>query len=221
MNIRFLQKGNAVGEIYLYDEVGDGFFTGMGAKTFQQELTKLGRVDAINLHINSPGGSVFDGVTIYNLLAQHPARINVSVDGIAASIAAVIAMAGDEINMADNAMMMIHNTHTVAVGGAEDLRKTADLLETLNGVTAQTFATRSGQTLAAVHKIMDDETWLTAAQARELGFADNVTESMPIAACLNGNAARMFRAVPTRLAFTIGQRVARDMVATMHKRTSG
>jgi ATP-dependent Clp protease protease subunit len=97
--------------------VGEGWFGGMSAKTFVTELQKLGKVDVINLHINSPGGSVFDGVAIYNSLKSHPARIEVDVDALAASIASVIAMAGDEIRIAENAMMMIHDPTGVAIGG--------------------------------------------------------------------------------------------------------
>src|SRR5258707_608582 len=130
-NIRFINKGSR-GEIWLYDQVGEGWFGGMSAKTFVAEVQKLGKVDLINLHINSPGGSVFDGVAIYNNLKSHPARIEVDVDGVAASIASVIAMAGDEIRMAANAMMMIHNAMGMTFGDAEDMRKTADLLDQLN-----------------------------------------------------------------------------------------
>ena len=82
-NIRFVNRGAKTGEIWLYDQVGEGFFGGMSAKTFNDELNKLGKVDTINLRINSPGGSVFDGVAIYNTLKRHPARLEVDVDGIA------------------------------------------------------------------------------------------------------------------------------------------
>src|SRR5258705_8299018 len=98
-NIRFINKGKT-GEIWLYDQVGEGFFGGMSAKTFVAEMNKLGQVDIINLHINSPGGSVFDGIAIYNSLKNHPARVVVDVDSAALSIASLIAMSGDEIRMA-------------------------------------------------------------------------------------------------------------------------
>lgn len=99
------------------------------AAGFRDALKSLGDVKNINLHINSPGGSVFEGIAIYNMLKQNPAHVNVYVDGLAASIASVIAMSGDAIFMPSNAMMMIHNPWTMAVGNAEELRKQADGLD--------------------------------------------------------------------------------------------
>jgi len=181
-NIRFVNKGSR-GEIWLYDQVGEGFFGGMSAKTFVAEMQKLGKVDVINLHINSPGGSVFDGVAIYNSLKSHPARIEVDVDSIAASIASLIAMAGDEIRMAENAMMMIHDPMGVAIGAAEDMRKTADLLDQVKGVISSTYAKRTGKKEADVMSMMTEETWMTAAEAQDMGFADTITAEQRIAAC--------------------------------------
>jgi hypothetical protein len=148
-NIRFVNRGKT-GEIWLYDQVGEGFFGGMSAKQFNDELNKLGKVDTVNLRINSPGGSVFDGVAIYNALKRHPARVEVDVDGIAASIASVIAMAGDEIRMASNSMMMIHDPHGFSQGGAGDMRKTADLLDQIKNVISDTALglPRHGRVLA-------------------------------------------------------------------------
>ena len=139
-NIRFVNRGAKTGEIWLYDQVGEGFFGGMSAKTFNDELNKLGKVDTINLRINSPGGSVFDGVAIYNTLKRHPARLEVDVDGIAASIASVIAMAGDEIRMAANSMMMIHDPYGMSMGNSDEMRKTADLLDQIKGTIVVNYA---------------------------------------------------------------------------------
>ena len=181
-NIRFINKGKT-GEIWLYDQVGEGWFGGMSAKTFVAEMNKLGKVDVINLHINSPGGSVFDGVAIYNSLKSHPARIEVDVDSVAASIASLIAMSGDEIRMAANSMMMIHDPMGVAVGSADDMRKTADLLDQVKGVIASTYAKRTGKKESEVAALMTEETWMTAAEAQDMGFADAVTAEQRIAAC--------------------------------------
>jgi len=181
-NIRFINKGKT-GEIWLYDQVGEGWFGGMSAKTFVAELQKLGKVDIINLHINSPGGSVFDGVAIYNSLKSHPARIEVDVDSVAASIASLIAMAGDEIRMAANSMMMIHDPMGFAMGSAGDMRKTADLLDQVKGVIAGTYVNRTGKKEAEIAQMMTDETWMTADEAQQKGFADLVTEEQRIAAC--------------------------------------
>jgi ATP-dependent Clp protease protease subunit len=182
-NIRFVNRGNSRGEIWLYDQVGEGFFGGMSAKQFTDELNKLGKVDTVNLHINSPGGSVFDGVAIYNALARHPAQIVVDIDGLAASIASVIAMAGDEINVAANALMMIHDPYGMAAGNADEMRKTADLLDQIKGVIADTYVKRTGQKLADVANWMAEETWFGAAEAVANGFADQVTAEQKVAAC--------------------------------------
>lgn len=183
MNIRFLNRGNARGEIWLYDQVGEGWFTGMSAKDFAQKVTDLGKVDTINLHINSPGGSVFDGVAIYNTLKNHPANIEVDIDGVAASIASLIAMAGDEIRMAANAMMMIHDPVGFAMGGAGEMRKTGDLLDQIKNVIVDTYAKRTGLKAVDIAALMTEETWMTAGDAVKDGFADTVTEDQRIAAC--------------------------------------
>jgi ATP-dependent Clp protease protease subunit len=184
-NIRVLNRGSKRGEIWLYDQVGEGFFGGMSAKQFTQELGKLGQVDTINLHINSPGGDVFQGFAIYNALKSHPARVEVDIDGLAASIASVIAMAGDEVRIAANAMVMIHNASGAAFGGAGEMRKTADLLDQVGKNIISTYAKRTGQSDAKLAKWMDEETWMTAAEAADLGFVDVITDDQQIAACFD------------------------------------
>jgi len=203
-NIRFINKGKT-GEIWLYDQVGEGWFGGMSAKTFVAEMQKLGKVDIINLHINSPGGSVFDGVAIYNSLKSHPARIEVDVDSVAASIASLIAMSGDEIRMAANSMMMIHDPMGVSVGSAGDMRKTADLLDQVKGVIASTYAKRTGKKESEVAALMTEETWMTAAEAQDMGFADAVTAEQRIAACAGFDFSN-FKRTPAQ--FTGSQRSA-------------
>ena len=183
-NVRFVNRGNRSGEIWLYDQVGaDPWFGGISAKSFADELNKLGKVDVVNLRINSPGGSVFDGLAIYNTLARHPARIEVDVDGVAASIASVIAMAGDEIRMAGNATMMIHDPYGMSAGSAEDMRKTADLLDQIKGQIVDTYANRTGKASATIADMMGSETWMTASEARQHGFSDATTEDKRVAAC--------------------------------------
>jgi ATP-dependent Clp protease protease subunit len=194
-NIQFVNKGKR-GEIWLYDQVGEGLFGGMSAKTFADEVQRLGKVDVINLHINSPGGSVFDGVAIYNTLKSHPARVLVSIDAVAASIASVIAMAGDEIEVAENAMMMIHDPTGVAAGGADDMRKTADLLDQVKNVIASTYIKRTKRTEADILSMMAEETWMSAADAVDMGFADVIIADQRIAAC--GDLSQ-FKRVPPQL----------------------
>ena len=119
------QKDSA--EIWIYEDIGEGWLGGLSAKVFADDLKKVGKVKNIYVRINSVGGSAVDGTAIYNSLKRHPANINVSIDGIAASIASIIAMAGDHIEMASNAMMMIHEPWIVAGGTASELREQADV----------------------------------------------------------------------------------------------
>ena len=163
-------------EILIYEVIGEDFWTGGGvtAKGFSDELKALGDVKTINLRINSPGGSVFDGVAIYNNLAQHPAKVNVYIDALAASIASIIAMAGDTITMAENAMMMIHNPWALVVGDSNDMRKEADLLDKIRDTLVTTYATRTGKKAEEITAMMDAETWFTAEEAKEAGFADAI-----------------------------------------------
>lgn len=124
------------------------------------------------VRINSPGGDVFDGFAIYNLLKQHPARIKVKVDGLAASAASVVAMAGDEIEIADNALMMIHNPWTMAVGDAETMIETAALLEKVKGSIVTTYKARAKLSEDEIVALMNSETWFDAGGAIEAGLAD-------------------------------------------------
>ena len=125
----------------------------------------------ITVRINSPGGDVFDGFAIYNLLAQHPAKINVKVDGWAASAASVIAMAGDTIEMAANALMMIHNPWTMAIGDSVSMRKSADLLDQIKGSILTTYQAKTSMDEADIAALMDAETWFDAKGAVEAGLA--------------------------------------------------
>jgi ATP-dependent Clp protease protease subunit len=212
-NIRFVNKGNKRGEIWLYDVVGEGLFGGMSAKMFIAEVQKLGQVDVINLHINSPGGQVFDGVAIYNSLKNHPARIEVDIDSVAASIASVIAMAGDEIRIAANGMMMIHDPMGRVAGNSADMRKAADLLDQVQQVIASTYAKRTGKKDAQIKDMMSAETWMTAAEALEMGFADLVTDEQRIAACSGFDFSAEFRRAPAHLTGASGARTAGHSMA--------
>jgi ATP-dependent Clp protease protease subunit len=183
MNVQFKARDSKTAEIWLYDQIGASFWDdGISAKTFQKELTALGKVSTINLRINSPGGDVFDGLAIYNQLKQHPARIVVDIDGLAASIASIIAMSGDEIRMAGNAMMMIHNAHGMAVGDSGEMQRMAALLTQINANLADTYAARTAQTLAQLQTWMNDESWMTAEAAVQHGFADAIVAEQHVSA---------------------------------------
>lgn len=171
------------------------------AAGFRDSLKSLGDVKTINLHINSPGGSVFEGIAIYNMLKQNKAKINVYVDGLAASIASVIAMSGDAIFMPSNAMMMIHNPWTMAAGNANELRKQADDLDQITKSSVQTYLQKAGDKLdeETLKQLMDDETWLTAQEAVDYGLADEVMEPNQAAASINRRFAQRYRHVPHQL----------------------
>lgn len=197
MSVQFHARGSR-GEIWLYDQVGASWFSdGVTAKSFQKDLAALGKVTTINLHINSPGGDVFDGFAIYNQLAQHPARIEVDIDGVAASIASIIAMAGDEIRIAKNAQMMIHNPRGFAAGDEGEMQRVAALLRNVKANLVDTYRDRTGNTAEKLAAWMDEETWFSAAAAVEHGFATAVTKETAVSACfgLMGD----FRNVPEAL----------------------
>lgn len=175
--------------------------TDTSAVGFRDALKDLGDVKTINLHINSPGGSVFEGIAIYNMLKQNKAHVNVYVDGLAASIASVIAMSGDAIFMPSNSMLMIHNPWTMAVGNASELRKQADDLDKITESSIQTYLNQAGDKLdeEALRQLMDDETWLTAKEAVDYGLATEVIEANKAAASISKNFAQRYRHVPERL----------------------
>lgn len=185
MTIKFQARGNR-GEIWLYEQIGASFWgDGITSKSFQKELTALGKVTNIDLRINSPGGDVFDGFAIYNMLAQHPATIDVYVDGVAASIASIIAMAGDNIKMAKNSLMMIHNPQGVAIGDENEMDRVKALLQQVKGNLTATYVDRTKNKAADVANWMDDETWFTAESAVEHGFADSVISAQAVNACFD------------------------------------
>lgn len=171
-------------EIWLYEEIGGGdwFGSGISAKQFANDLKALGKVKQISLRLNSPGGDVFDGIAIYNILKQNPARVIVYVDGLAASIASVIAMAGDEIHMAGNATMMIHKAWGMTIGNSADMQAMADTLAKLDGTLTGTYAKRTGKEFEVISQMMADETWMNAQEAFDLGFVDRITEELKLAA---------------------------------------
>ena len=171
-------------EIWIYEQIGEDFWTdcGVTAKSFQKELAGI-KASQIDLHINSPGGEVFDGITIYNLIKQHPANVTAHIDGLAASIASVIALAGDTVIMAENALFMIHNPWGFAMGDATEMRKTADLLDKIGGSLVTAYSSKSGKSDDEISVLMDSETWMTAQEAKDAGFIDEISEQMDLAAC--------------------------------------
>jgi len=168
---RIANKTDDVAEIYIYDEIG---YWGVTAKDFVDELREV-TASRIELHINSPGGDVFDGIAIYNALQQHAAQVRTTVDALAASAASFIAMAGDEIVMTRNATMMIHEPFGLAVGDAADMRDMADRLDKMGDNIAGIYADRAGGSVEDWRAAMVAETWYDADEAVEAGLADEVT----------------------------------------------
>jgi ATP-dependent Clp protease protease subunit len=196
--LRMVARADKTADVYVYGTIGgDWFGDGITAKAFADQLKALGAVTSINVHINSEGGDVFDGRTIHTLLKSHAAKVVVKVDGLAASAASLIAMAGDEIEMADGSFLMIHNAWTVAMGGANDLRKTADILDQINATMVSTYAGRSKKQPGDIKKMMDAETWMEASDAVAMGFADRVTGALRMAACVSDPS--KFRNLPAAL----------------------
>lgn len=180
-----IYKINANGkkaEVFIYEDIGEGWFGGLSAKRFADDIKALGKVDEIKVMINSNGGSVFEGVAIYNTLVKNQARIVVEIDGIAASIASVIAMAGDEVRMAENAFMMIHDPWIVTGGTADELRDTADTMDKVRDTLLNTYMKRSSAEEQTISEMMSAETWLTATEAHDIGLVDSISERVDMAA---------------------------------------
>ena len=177
---KLINKGNKSAELMIYDMIGG--WDGVTAKRVADDLRSIGRVDLINVRLNSFGGEVFEGYAIYNQLKRHPARVEIDIDGAACSIASIIACAGDTVRMARNAMYMIHDPSGVAMGNAADMRKTADLLDQVREQLVDTYVKRTGLGPIAVSQYMTAETWFKAADAAELGFVDQVTDELQLAA---------------------------------------
>lgn len=181
---RFVAKGNAA-TIFIYGVIDSmaGFFgDGVTAKMISDDLKKAGKVSNIDVRVNSPGGDVFEGRAIYTLLRDHGAKIVTHCDAEASSIASLIMMAGDERRMAEGSMMMIHRAWTWARGNAGDLEKQAELLRTVDQTLIDTYTKRTKGDAKQIETWMDAETWMTADEAVERGFADKVADPVKVAA---------------------------------------
>lgn len=164
-------EADASGEILLYDVIGaDWFGEGVSAKAFADAVIALGDVKTLTVRINSPGGSVFDGQAIYTTLTKHPAKKIVEIDGLAASAASFVAMAGDEIRMAEIGSFMIHLAMGFTIGNRLDHEKEAAVLSHLDQTIAATYAARTGKDAAYFLDLMGKETWMSAEEAKSHGL---------------------------------------------------
>ena len=169
-----LSRNGDTAELAIYDEIG---FFGTSAAQFREQLASLD-VESIRLEINSPGGDVFDGFAIYNMLRDHKARVDVVVNGMAASIATVIAMAGDSISVTKRSRMMVHNAWAVVIGPSNDMRKAADWLDGLSADIADIYAERSGVSASIWRDRMNEETWFRDQEAVEAKLVDRVVDTL-------------------------------------------
>ena len=180
MNSWYTIRAQSTGaEVVIYDEIGA---YGVSAKGFLAELAALPDATPLALRLNSPGGSVFDAVAIYNAIKRHTGTVTVWIDGIAASAASYIAMAGDEVVMPENAFLMIHDPAGMVMGTAIDMRSMAEALDKIKGSLLQGYAAKSGRSQEEIAPLMAAETWLDAKDALDLGFADRIAEPVRIAA---------------------------------------
>lgn len=185
MPIDIVNKADGNGEISIFGPIAD-------MKWFDDETTPADIRDKLNtmkgakrvdLYVNSPGGGVFAGFTIYNMIKQFSGDIYAHVQGLAASIASVIIMAAKEISIPKNGMVMIHRAQGMAFGTAEEMLKTAALLEKIEGNIAETYADRTKVDKQKALDMMNAETWMTGAEAVELGFADVLEDEIELTAC--------------------------------------
>lgn len=167
---RIQNKAGAKPEVFIYDEIG---YFGHSAKDFSDSIANIDS-DELTVHLNSPGGDIFDGLAIYQSLKNHKATVNIVVDGLAASIASVIAMAADNLVMAPKATMMIHDGWSMSMGNAGEMRKMADLLDKQSDIIASVYADRTGQPADFWRDRMKDETWYSADEALAAGLIDEV-----------------------------------------------
>ncbi len=206
------------GVVYIYGMIGDEWSEdGVTSKRFARELDGLGPVEGIDVRIDSDGGGVFQAKTIYRLLRAHKAPVTVHVDGMAASSASLIAMAGDKILIADGAFMMIHNAWAFVIGDAKELRAKADHLEEVTETIRKVYAGRSGRDIEEITEWMNETKWFESADAVKFGFADEVVGEIKVAACLTNPFC--YRNVPAAL--RPRRTAARARVAAMRELVAG
>lgn len=182
---KITNKGDTA-EIEIYGEIGESFWSDdtITLKTFKEEFDKIKDSKTINIRINSPGGSVFDGQGIYNLIKQHKASSKtVYIDGLAASAASLIAMAGNKIIMPKNSMLMIHKAMTGIYGNSDEMYRIIEVLEKIDNLAINIYSEKTGIDKKEIEKMVADETWLTGEEAFEIGFADEVEDEIDVAAC--------------------------------------
>lgn len=197
---RAFARAGGKGEIDIYGVIGgDWFGNGITQKMVADSLREMGSVTSLDININSPGGDVFEGRGIYNLLKQHKAKKTVHVIAEASSAASLIAMCGDEIRMLEGSLMMIHRASGLAYGNVEEVMRFVDLLKTIDTTLVDTYVARTGNTEKAIRAWVDAETWMTAAEAKERGFCDVAEEGQKVAAMAIDRSKLGFKNIPAAL----------------------
>ena len=164
-------------ELILYGSIGsDEYWDDISDKAFKQDIENLGDVENIILHINSPGGSVFSAVAIANTLKNHKAKITANIDGLAASAATIITSACDIVKMPKNALFMVHNPITFAYGNNQDMQKTLEMLNKVKNSIIETYLNKAKTDKETLSELMDNETWMSAEEAKEYGFIDEILD---------------------------------------------
>lgn len=184
---RFAKTDATNASIYIDDVIGDGLFGGVSAKAFREQLDALGDVNNIELNINSPGGDVIDGFAIFNMLTEHEASVTTQINGWAASMASIIAMAADpgQIEMPNNAWLMIHNPWSTAIGDSDDLRSIADVMDKMKDHAITAYSRHIDEKADLISAWMDNETWFNGTDAEAMGWNFTFTDPMQIAASVS------------------------------------
>jgi len=175
---KITNKASDIADVYLFNDIGT---FGITAQSFIDEIKEYENKE-LNIHINSLGGEVFEGMAIYSIIQRRKAKTTVYIEGIAASIASVIALAADEVIMSENSLLMIHNAWGGTQGDAKDMRKQADVLDKITNEIAEVYVKKTRMPYSQIEEMMNEETWLTAEEAVALGFVDSISEPIKVAA---------------------------------------
>ena len=180
MNRKWYEINNGVDvtDVYLFNDIGT---FGVSAQSFVEEIKEYEEKE-LAIHINSLGGEVFDGMAIYSIIQRRKAKTTVYIEGIAASIASVIALAADEVIMSENSLLMIHNAWGGSSGDASEMRKQADVLDKISNEIAEIYVKKTHLPYDEIIRMMGEETWLTAEEAVAMGFVDSISEPIKVAA---------------------------------------
>lgn len=188
-------------DIYVYGDIGESFWggeTSVSASDFARALRDADG-DDVTIHVNSVGGNVFDANTMSELVRSYKGSTTTSIEGIAASAASFFALTADSVVMNPSALLMIHNPYTSCYGNADEMRKTADMLDKVRSTITGQYVRKTGMDESEVERMMDAETWLDATEALDLGFVDSISDAAPIAARLTKEALDRFRSAPKSL----------------------